>query len=177
MVEDDPVTRADLRLVLEDAGFEVCGDARDGVEAVELARTHRPDLVVMDLGLPRVDGIEAIRQIRDERNTPVVALTGHREGYLIEQAMQVGAAAYVLKPFHDAELVGAVTRTLADHRAQQASNAEAKRRYHLTRIESMLRDGYNEDEITRALRDVDASGYDHAEPKTWIRALRDFLGR
>ena len=58
-VEDDPIVRADLRLILEDAGFDVCADARDGVEAVELARQHRPDLILMDLNLPGLDGVEA----------------------------------------------------------------------------------------------------------------------
>src|SRR4051794_33719951 len=58
-VEDDPIVRADLRLVLEDAGFGVCADARDGIEAVELARLHAPDLIVLDLGLPKLDGVEA----------------------------------------------------------------------------------------------------------------------
>ena len=81
-VEDDAIVRADLRLVLEEAGFEVCADTRDGEEAVELARRHRPDLVLMDLGLPRVGGVEAIRRIRGNRDVPVVALTGHRWGGL-----------------------------------------------------------------------------------------------
>src|SRR6266403_804083 len=62
-VEDDPIVRADLRLILEDAGFDVCPDARDGIEAVELAREHRPDLVLIDLSLPRLDGVEATRRI------------------------------------------------------------------------------------------------------------------
>ena len=176
MVEDDPITRADLRLVLEDAGFEVCDDARDGVEAVELARERRPDLVLMDLGLPRVDGVEAIRQIRDERNTPVVALTGHRDGDLVEQAMEAGAAAHVLKPFHSAELVGTVTRTLAEHRARDVSDVEKERRYYLARIESMHRDGYREDEITRALRREGEWDDDKATPTTWTRARRRFFG-
>ena len=171
MVEDDPITRADLRLVLEDAGYEVCGDARDGIEAVELARTRRPDLVVMDLALPRVDGVEAIRRIRDERDTPVVALSGYREGSLVDQAMQVGAAAYVLKPFQEADLVGAVTRTLSEHRARVASNAERERRHQLIRIESMLRDGYDEHEITRALR------RDHAAPGGARHAIRSLFRR
>ena len=177
MVEDDPITRADLRLVLEDAGFVVCGDARDGIEAVELARKQRPDLVLMDLGLPRVDGVEAIRQIRGERDTPVVALTGHRDGNLVERAMQAGAAAHILKPFHVADLVGTVTRTLAEHRAREVSDAEQERRHHLIRIESMIRDGYGADEITRALRSEDASDYEHTTPTPWVRVLRGFFGR
>ena len=60
-VEDNPITRTELRLVLEDAGFDVVADARDGAEAVELAREHRPDLILLDLGLPVLDGIEAAR--------------------------------------------------------------------------------------------------------------------
>ena len=101
-VEDDAIVRADLRLVLEEAGFEVCADARDGEEAVELARRHRPDLVLMDLGLPRVDGVEAIRRIRGNRDVPVVALTGHRSGGFVERALEAGATAHVLKPFQAA---------------------------------------------------------------------------
>jgi CheY-like chemotaxis protein len=176
MVEDDPITRADLRLVLEDAGFEVCEDARDGVEAVELARTSRPDLVLMDLVLPRVDGVEAIRRIRDERDTPVVALTGHREGDLVDRAMQAGAAAHVLKPFHAAELVGTVTRTLADHRARTDA-ADWERRHQLIRIEAMVRNGYEHRHITRALKDGGAWDYDHALPTSWVRVLRGLFRR
>src|SRR5712671_5099039 len=62
-VDDNPIVRADLRLILEDAGFEVVPDARDGVEAVDLARRHKPDLVLIDLSLPRIDGVEATRRI------------------------------------------------------------------------------------------------------------------
>ena len=89
-VEDNPVVRADLRLVLEDAGFDVCADARDGLEAVELAREHRPDLILLDLGLPELDGVEATRRILAERDVPIVALTGRSRG-LAEEAMAVGA--------------------------------------------------------------------------------------
>src|ERR1700730_4783980 len=73
-VEDDPIVRADLRLILEDAGFDVVPDARDGVEAGELAREHRPDLILIDLKLPGLDGVEATRQILRERSVPIAAL-------------------------------------------------------------------------------------------------------
>ena len=156
-VEDDAIVRADLRLVLEDAGFEVCADARDGEEAVELARRHRPDLVLMDLGLPRVDGVEAIRRIRGNRDVPVVALTGHRSGGFVERALEAGATAHVLKPFQAARLVGTVTRTLADHRARRGE-AEWERRHHLVMIDAMMRDGRSQWEIEHALRR--ANGWD-----------------
>jgi response regulator NasT len=120
-VEDDPVVRADLRLVLEDAGFEVCPDARDGVEAVELAREHRPDVILLDLGLPRLDGVEATRQIRDEHDVPIVALTGHRDGRIVERAMEAGATTYVLKPFAEHQVVGALRDALDTHAAREES--------------------------------------------------------
>jgi response regulator NasT len=113
-VEDDPIVRADLRLVLEDAGFGVCADARDGVEAVELARLHAPDLIVLDLGLPRLDGVEATRQILHERNVPIIALTG-RSTSLAEEAIDAGAVSWLRKPFVERELVDSVTSALASH--------------------------------------------------------------
>ena len=150
-VEDDPIVRADLRLVLEDAGFDVCEDARDGVEAVELARKHRPDLVLMDLGLPRTDGVEAIRQIRDDSDVPIVALTGHWQDDFVDRAIGAGAVAYVLKPFHADHLVGTLTRTLADHEAKADAATEHERRHHLIVIETMVREGRSEREIAAAL--------------------------
>lgn len=107
-VEDDPIVRADLRLVLEDAGFHVCADARDGVEAVELAEEHRPDVVLLDLGLPRLDGAEATRLIRLDRDVPVVALTGQPRGELLERAVAAGAVSCVRKPYVVSELVSAL---------------------------------------------------------------------
>ena len=116
-VDDDPIVRADLRLVLEDAGFDVCGDARDGVEAVELARTHRPDVIVLDLAMPRLDGVEATRQILVERDVPIVALTGYgtAAGGIAERAVEAGATSVVQKPFADHTVVGAVNDALAGH--------------------------------------------------------------
>jgi CheY-like chemotaxis protein len=146
-VEDDPIVRADLRLILEEAGFDVCPDARDGIEAVELARAHRPDLILIDLSLPGIDGIEATRRILEERDVPIVALTGHRSGGFVERAMEAGAVAHVLKPFHEAHVVGTITGALAERDLRD----EAKRRRDLVMIESMVRQGYSEREIAHAL--------------------------
>ena len=117
-VEDDPITRADLRLVLEDAGYDVVADARDGVEAVELARQHKPDVIVLDLGLPRLDGVQATQSILAERSVPIVALTG-RSKDLVEQALDAGASSYVLKPFGTAQVVEAVSLALTRHRERE----------------------------------------------------------
>ena len=106
--EDNPIVRAELRLVLESAGYDVCGDARDGEEAVRLARQHRPDLILLDLSLPHLDGVEAAKQIRAERNIPFVAVTGYREGDLVDRARAAGAASVVMKPYRDEAIVSAV---------------------------------------------------------------------
>src|SRR6187397_3140174 len=95
-VEDNPIVRADLRLILEDHGFDVCADARDGAEAVDLAREHRPDLILIDLNLPELDGVEATRRIMDERDVAIVAFTGD-QGYLTDRAVEAGAVAHVTK--------------------------------------------------------------------------------
>ena len=117
-VEDDPIVRAELRLVLEDAGFSVCADAQDGVAAVELAREQQPDVILLDLGLPRMDGIEATRRILAERDVPIVALTG-RSHDLAEQAVREGATSYLQKPFSHADVVSALLDALAIHAGVQ----------------------------------------------------------
>ncbi len=90
-VDDDPIVRADLRVILEDAGFSVVPDARDGDEAVEHAREHAPDLIVLDLGLPGLDGFDAASRILRERDVPIVALTGHSEPEILQRAADAGA--------------------------------------------------------------------------------------
>jgi two-component system, response regulator PdtaR len=133
-VEDNAIIRADLRLVLEEAGFDVVADARDGVEAVELAREHRPDVIVLDLGLPRLDGIGASRRILAERRVPIVALTG-RSRDLAEEAIEAGASSAVRKPFSSDELVGAVTQALVSHREGEIRDTRADS---LRSIESLV---------------------------------------
>src|SRR5262245_41730367 len=105
-VEDDPIVRQDLRLVLEDAGFAFT-PAQDGAEAIELARRHEPDAILLDLALPGVGGLEAARRILAEQDVPIVALTG-RSRELAREAVEAGATSYVLKPFVPEEVVGAL---------------------------------------------------------------------
>ena len=146
-VDDNPLVRADLRLMLEDAGFEVVPDARDGIEAVDLAREHKPDLVLIDLSLPRLDGIEATRRILGERDVPVVALTGQGTDF-VQRAVAAGAVGHVRKPFSSLELVATVSGALAD----RAEREDGERRHYLVMIESMVRAGHSESEITRAVK-------------------------
>lgn len=160
--EDDPIVRADLRLILEDAGFAVCPDARDGIEAVELAREHRPDLVLLDLCLPRLDGVEAARRILRERDVAVVALTGHGNRESVERAVAAGATGYVLKPFSERQLVVTLHEALADRVERADREVEYARRRLIMMIEGMAQRGCSEREIERAVRqaraDVEAAG-------------------
>jgi two-component system, response regulator PdtaR len=119
-VEDDPYTRAELRLVLEDAGFHVCADASDGLQAVELARRHEPDVILLDLGLPRLDGVEVTRRILSEQDVPIVVLTG-RSRSLVDRVVEAGAVSYVSKPFHVDDVVEALTEALQTRRGTQES--------------------------------------------------------
>jgi CheY-like chemotaxis protein len=141
-VEDDPIVRDDLRTLLEGEGFEVLAGARDGVEAVELAREHRPDVILLDLSLPRLGGVEAALRIREERDVPIVALTGYSE-MLVERALEAGASAYVRKPFAGGEVVSALKDAIRSHweRSAQARREESRRA--LVRLTDLL--GYSED--------------------------------
>jgi CheY-like chemotaxis protein len=137
-VEDDPIVRSDLRLVLEDAGYDVT-DARDGLEAVALARVHAPDVIVLDLGLPRLDGVETARWILQERSIPIVALTG-RSSRLAEDVLEAGAVACLRKPFVVDELVSTVSAALGPERTPPA---RAESRAAIAEIVAAL--GYPED--------------------------------
>jgi CheY-like chemotaxis protein len=152
-VEDDPIVRRDLRLVLEDAGFEV-SDAKDGVQAVELARKHEPDAIVLDLGLPRLGGVEATRRILAERDVPIVALTGRSQG-LAEEAIEAGASSYVLKPFEPEEVVGAVLDAIA-LRADPLRAAREESRRTIAQILGQL--GYAEEWAVELEEQAFASG-------------------
>lgn len=123
-VEDDPIVRAELRLVLEDAGFDVPAGACDGIEAVALARLHEPDAILLDLGLPRLDGVETARRILAERDVPIVALTGRSRGHA-EEAVAAGAVSYVMKPFAEGEVVRALHDALVICERRQSRSAIA----------------------------------------------------
>lgn len=159
-VDDDPIVRADLRLILEDHGFDVCGDARDGAEAVELARERQPDLVLIDLNLPLLDGVEATRRIFSERRVPIVAFTGHA-GDSITRAVQAGAVAHIAKPFVEAQLVNTLRAVLAADTSE--ANREADRQHILVAIEAMLRDNRSERGIIDAVCEMTGEPAPQAE--------------
>ena len=104
VAEDETIIRADLRGLLEDNGFEVCGEARNGQEAVELARELEPDVAIVDIRMPELDGIEAVRRIYAERPIPIVMLIAHGDRRLVERALEAGAFAYLVKPFRETDV-------------------------------------------------------------------------
>jgi response regulator NasT len=108
VVEDEALIRMDLAEMLTEEGYVVAGEAGDGEQALELARRLHPDLVIMDIKMPKVDGIAAAAAIVEERIAPVVMLTAFSQRDLIEQARDAGAMAYLVKPFQRHELVPAI---------------------------------------------------------------------
>jgi two-component system, response regulator PdtaR len=115
LAEDETIIRMDLRRVLEEAGFEVCAEARDGEEAVELAVRERPDLAVLDVKMPRLDGIEAARRILAEHPIPIVMLTAYGQDELVARAVEAGVFGYLVKPFREADLLPAIQAARARH--------------------------------------------------------------
>lgn len=108
VAEDESVNRMDLVGMLEDNGYTVVGEAANGEEAIELTRKHRPDVVCMDVKMPRVDGIAAAGVICDENIAPVVMLTAFSQPDLVKQATGAGAMAYVTKPYEESKLIPAL---------------------------------------------------------------------
>ena len=126
VAEDETIIRLDLRALLEQAGFEVCGEARDGMEAVELARELEPDLAVMDVKMPRLDGIDAARRILEERPIPIVMVTAYGQDEIVSRAVEAGVFGYLVKPFREQDLLPAIHTARARHDELQALRAEAE---------------------------------------------------
>jgi two-component system, response regulator PdtaR len=104
IAEDEALTRTILRARLEKLGHQVVAEAENGVQAVEAARTHKPDAIIMDIKMPEMDGIEAARQIVSEKPCAILFLTAFSEDALVDQAGEAGALAYLMKPFRKEDL-------------------------------------------------------------------------
>jgi two-component system, response regulator PdtaR len=125
LAEDETIIRLDLRDLLERAGFEVCAEAKDGEEAVELARQAEPDLAILDVKMPRLDGIEAARRIISERPIPIVMLTAYSQEELVSRAVEAGVFGYLVKPFRETDLLPAIHAARARHDELVALREEA----------------------------------------------------
>jgi AmiR/NasT family two-component response regulator len=126
VAEDETIIRLDLCDLLRRAGFEVVAEARDGEEAVALARSEQPDLAVLDVKMPRLDGIEAARRILDERPIPIVMLTAYDQQELVARAIEAGVFGYLVKPFREQDLLPAIRTARARHEELAALREEAE---------------------------------------------------
>lgn len=113
IADDEPLIRIDLRENLESLGYDVVGEASDGKHAVEMARKLRPDIMIMDIKMPEMDGIAALRVLTEENVAPVLLLTAYGEGELVQQASDAGAVAYLVKPYRQSDLQPAIEVALA----------------------------------------------------------------
>jgi response regulator NasT len=147
--------------MLERAGFEVVAEARDGREAVALAAEHRPDLAVMDVKMPELDGIDAARQMLEQRQIPIVMLTAFSEAALVGRAVDAGVFGYLVKPFRESDLLPAIEAARARHAELLALRDEAgslrdalEARKLIERAKGLLmeKDGLSEGEAFARLR-------------------------
>jgi response regulator NasT len=124
IAEDEAIIRLDLKETLEEEGYEVVGETGRGDKAVDLVRELRPDLAILDIKMPGMDGIEAARLITKDRICGVLVLTAFSQREVIEQARDAGALAYLVKPFQKTDLVPAIEVAIARFREMQALNGE-----------------------------------------------------
>jgi two-component system, response regulator PdtaR len=108
VAEDEAISRMDLREMLENLGYNVVGEAGDGVAAVNLARALKPDLVLMDIKMPELDGIAAAQTLSAEHVTPVLLLTAYSDREFVDRAVDAGVMGYLVKPFAEAQLKPAI---------------------------------------------------------------------
>ena len=129
IVDDESIIRLDLRERLSGLGYTVVGEAADGQMAISLARRLQPDLVLMDIKMPEIDGIAAARVLLQERIAPVVLLTAFSDRDLIDDAREAGVLGYISKPFREADLVSTLEVAIArfeEFRAIERENADLK---------------------------------------------------
>lgn len=167
IAEDEAIIRLDLKETLEEEGYEVVGETGRGDEAVALVKEHEPDVAILDIKMPGLDGLSAAREISGERRAAVLILTAFSQRDLIEQARDAGALAYLVKPFQRSELIPAVEVAIGRFRemkalADQAHSLEEQleTRKVVDRAKGQLMDGHQLSEAdafrfiqTTAMRD------------------------
>jgi AmiR/NasT family two-component response regulator len=113
IADDEPLVRLDLRKMLENMGHQIVGEAGNGAEAVDAARLSKPDVVILDIKMPVMDGIEAAETISSEGIAPVLLLTAYSQADLVERAREAGVYAYMIKPFKEADLLPSIELAMA----------------------------------------------------------------
>jgi AmiR/NasT family two-component response regulator len=178
IAEDEALIRLDLREMLEEEGFDVVGEAADGEQTVALANALKPDLVICDVKMPKMDGIAAAAQITEARIAPVVMLTAFSQRDLIERARDAGAMAYLVKPFQKRDLLPAIemaTSRFAEIRALESEvtglreRLEARKLIERAKGALMTKHGLSEPE---AFRWVQRAAMDN---RTSMRAVAELV--
>jgi two-component system, response regulator PdtaR len=127
IAEDEAIIRLDLKEILESEGYEIVGETGRGDDAVDLVHRHQPDLAILDIKMPGIDGIEAARRVSSETKVPVLILTAFSQRNLIEEARDAGVSAYLVKPFQRGELIPAIEVALARFEEYRAIEEEHAR--------------------------------------------------
>ena len=149
IAEDEAIIRLDLKEILEEEGYEVVGETGRGDEAITLVREHKPDLVILDIRMPGVDGLAAAREITTDGEAAVLILTAFSQRNLIEEARDAGVMAYLIKPFTKTELIPAIevargrfeeTRAIKSENASLTDQLEARRQ--IDRAKGILMDNH-----------------------------------
>jgi response regulator NasT len=161
IAEDEAIVRLDLKEIMEEEGYEVVGETGRGDEAVELIRSQKPNLAILDIKMPGIDGLTAAREINAERLCAVLILTAFSQRDLIEQARNAGVLAYLVKPFQKSELLPAIEMALGRFEEMKALDEQVKT------LEENL-------EVRRAVDRakgilMDDLGWTESRAFTWIR--------
>lgn len=149
IAEDEAIIRLDIRSMVEELGYQVVGEAKDGQEAQEMARQLKPDLILMDIKMPKVDGLNAVRQINAEQRIPVILLTAWSQPELVDEAVELGVFAYLIKPINKADLLPTIeiaiarAREMEDMQREMGSlKATLETRKRVERAKGLLMDTY-----------------------------------
>ena len=162
IAEDEAIVRLDLKEIMEEEGYDVVGETGRGDEAVELVRQHRPDLAILDVKMPGMDGLSAAREIDADHLCAVLILTAFSQRDLIEQARNAGAMAYLVKPFQKSELLPAIEMAIGRFAEMKALDEQVKS------LEESL-------EVRKAVERakgilMDELGWKENESFSWIRS-------
>ncbi len=126
IADDEPIIRMDLKRMLEDCNYEVVAEVGDGQKAVDAARNYKPDVVILDIRMPEMDGIDAAKIITSEKIAPVLLITAYSQLDLVERAKEAGISSYLVKPFKESDLMPQVEVAVAQWDAFQKIESQAR---------------------------------------------------
>jgi len=126
IADDEAIIRLDLKKMLEDLDYEVVAEAADGIQAVDAAKAYKPDVVILDIKMPGMDGIDAAKIITEQKIAPVLLLTAYSQIDLVNRAKEAGVFSYLVKPFKSTDLMPQIEVTVARWESMQKIEEESK---------------------------------------------------